>query len=164
MKKELYLVLKSSDRAFSTLEELKREGFNATVVSTESLRQAVDYYPEEHHFFSLRHLEQKELTQSVLCLFLVDADKIEHLKQIIYYKTTDGHCPYDEWLDSLDDKTKAIIDNRIERLSDEQASRNYDKTINWLEKGIIPSFLKNDMEEYMKNYEQIESQEREYLC
>lgn len=83
MKKELYLVLKSSDRAFSTLEELKREGFNATVVSTESLRQAVDYYPEEHHFFSLRHLEQKELTQSVLCLFLVDADKIEHLKQII---------------------------------------------------------------------------------
>ena len=52
----------------------------------------------------------------------------------------------------------------IERLSDEQASRNYDKTINWLEKGIIPSFLKNDMEEYMKNYEQIESQERKYLC
>ena len=49
MKKELRLVLKSSDRAFSTLEELKREGFNATVVSTESLRHAVDYYPEEHH-------------------------------------------------------------------------------------------------------------------
>ncbi len=42
----------------------------------------------------------------------------EHLKQIIYYKTADGRCPYDEWLDSLDDKTKAIIDNRIERLSD----------------------------------------------
>ena len=42
----------------------------------------------------------------------------EHLKQIIYYKTADGHCPYDEWLDSLDDKTKAIIDNRIERLAD----------------------------------------------
>lgn len=52
----------------------------------------------------------------------------------------------------------------IERLSDEQASRNYDKTINWLEKGIIPSFLKADMEEYMKNHEQIESQERKYLC
>ena len=42
----------------------------------------------------------------------------EHLKQIIYYKTIDGHCPYDEWLDSLNDKTKAIIDNRIERLAD----------------------------------------------
>ena len=46
MKKELYLVLKSSDKAFETLEELKREGFNATVVSGESLRHAVDYYPE----------------------------------------------------------------------------------------------------------------------
>ncbi len=53
MKKELYLVLKSSDRAFATLEELKKEGFNATVLSGESLRHAVDYYPEEHHFFNL---------------------------------------------------------------------------------------------------------------
>lgn len=42
----------------------------------------------------------------------------EHFKQIIYYKTETGRCPYDEWLDSLDDKTKAIIDNRIERLAD----------------------------------------------
>ena len=40
------------------------------------------------------------------------------LKRIIYYKTLEGHCPYDEWLDSLDDKTKAIIENRIERLID----------------------------------------------
>lgn len=52
----------------------------------------------------------------------------------------------------------------VERLSDEQANRNYDKTINWLEKGIIPSFLKADMEEYMKNNEQIEAQERKMLC
>lgn len=33
----------------------------------------------------------------------------------------------------------------VERLSDEQASRNLDKTMMWLEKGIIPSFLKEDM-------------------
>ena len=44
--------------------------------------------------------------------------KNEHSKQIIYYKTTEGRCPYDEWLSSLDNKTKSIIDNRIERLSD----------------------------------------------
>ena len=37
-------------------------------------------------------------------------------KRIIYYKTIDGYCPYDEWLNSLDYKTKSIIDNRIERL------------------------------------------------
>lgn len=42
----------------------------------------------------------------------------EHLKKIIYYKTIDGRCPYDEWLDSLDYKTKAIIENRIERIQD----------------------------------------------
>lgn len=52
----------------------------------------------------------------------------------------------------------------VERLSDDQANRNYDKTIDWLEKGIIPSFLKADMEEYMKNDEQIEAQERKFLC
>lgn len=42
----------------------------------------------------------------------------EHLKQIIYYKTIDRRCPYDEWFSSLDNKTKSIIDNRIERLID----------------------------------------------
>ena len=41
-----------------------------------------------------------------------------HLKQIIYYKTIDGRCPYDKWFNSLDNKTKSIIDNRIERLID----------------------------------------------
>ena len=83
MKKELYLVLKSSDRAFATLEELKKEGFNATVLSGESLRHAVDYYPEEHHFFNLRQLEQKELAQSVLCLFIVDENKLNDIKNVI---------------------------------------------------------------------------------
>lgn len=34
-------------------------------------------------------------------------------KQIIYYTTLDGKCPYREWLDTLDYKTKSIIDNRM---------------------------------------------------
>ena len=42
----------------------------------------------------------------------------ENLKQIIYYKTADGSCPYLEWKHSLDKKTQSIIDNRIERLVD----------------------------------------------
>ena len=83
MKKELYLVLKNSERAFATLEELKKEGFNATVVSTESLRHAVDYYPEEHHFVNLRQLEQKEMMQSILCLFVVEEDQLETIKNVI---------------------------------------------------------------------------------
>ena len=88
MKKELYLVLESTDRAFSTLEELRREGFNATVMSTESLRHAVDYYPGDHHFFNLRQLEQKEMHQSILCLFVVDDNRLETLKNVIRRFTT----------------------------------------------------------------------------
>lgn len=83
MKKELYLVLESNDQAFLTLEELKNEGFNATVINTESLNRAVDYYPGEHHFFTLRHLEKEETLESILCLFVVDEDKIEILKETI---------------------------------------------------------------------------------
>lgn len=83
MKKELYLVLKTSDKAFTTLEGLRREGFNATVMSTESLRRVVDYYPEEHHFFSLRHLEEKNMSESILCLFVIDEEKLERVKSII---------------------------------------------------------------------------------
>ena len=52
---------------------------------------------------------------------------------------------------------------KVERLSDEQASRNLDKTMMWLEKGIIPSFLKEDMQEYMKKYKQSQIQDQERL-
>lgn len=44
--------------------------------------------------------------------------KEKRLKQIIYYKTIDGRCPYEDWFETLDNKTKSIIDNRIERLID----------------------------------------------
>ena len=83
MKKELYLVLKSSEKAVAALETLKAEGYNATVVSTESLRHAVDDYPGDHHFFSLRQYEQVQMLESVLCLFVVEDNKLEHIKQII---------------------------------------------------------------------------------
>ena len=83
MKKELFLVLKGSDKAFETLRELKEEGFNATVVSSESLRKALDYYPGEHHFFNLRHLEDRDLQESLLCLFVVDEEKLNKLKDVI---------------------------------------------------------------------------------
>ncbi len=83
MKKELYLVLKTSEMAFSTLEELRSQGFNATVMSTESLRHAVDYYPGEHHFFNLRQLEKREMLESVLCLFVVEENELERVKNII---------------------------------------------------------------------------------
>ena len=42
----------------------------------------------------------------------------EYSKCIVYYKTIDGRCPFDEWRESLDNKTKSLIDSRIERLID----------------------------------------------
>ena len=87
MKIELTLVLKSTDNAFETLQEIREQGFNATVMSTESLRTAVDYYPEEHHFFNLRQLEKKEMLESVLCVFVVDKERVNLLKEVIRNKT-----------------------------------------------------------------------------
>ena len=39
-------------------------------------------------------------------------------KQIIYYTTSNGKCPYLEWVSSLDNKTQSIIKARIDRLKD----------------------------------------------
>ena len=83
MKVELTLVLKTTERAYETLEALKSAGFNATVMSSESLRHAVDYYPGEHTFINLRHLEEKDMLESVLCLFVVDSARLEELKKVI---------------------------------------------------------------------------------
>ena len=83
MKVELTLVLKTTERAYETLEALKSAGFNATVMSSESLRHAVDYYPGEHTFINLRHLEEKDMLESVLCLFVVDSPRLVELKKVI---------------------------------------------------------------------------------
>ena len=83
MKKTLYLVLKNSEKAYKTLHALKSKGYNATVISTESLRHAVDYQVEDHHFFNLRHLENQEMLESMLILFVIDEEKVDELKNTI---------------------------------------------------------------------------------
>lgn len=83
MKKMLYLVLKGPEKAFSTLEELRSKGFNATVVNTESLRHAVEYYPGERHFINLRSLSEKDAVESILCLFLLEKEEIDAIKEIV---------------------------------------------------------------------------------
>lgn len=83
MKRIVYLVLKQDPNAFHVLESIKKEGYNATIVATESLRHMVEEPMEERHFFSLRHLEQMSLQESVLCLFVVNEEKLEALKNAI---------------------------------------------------------------------------------
>lgn len=39
-------------------------------------------------------------------------------KQIIYYTTLDGKCPYLDWFKTLDVKTQSIVKARIDRLKD----------------------------------------------
>lgn len=90
MKKALFLVLKTSKEAFHALEALKNAGYNATVASTESLKHAFDDDPSESHFFNLRHLEQSEkLLESIFCMFVLDEDKLEDIKNIIRKETMD---------------------------------------------------------------------------
>ncbi len=87
MKIELTLVLETNDRAYSALQEIKAQGYNATVVSTESLRHAVDYVPNDQHFINLRHLEQVQQFESILCLFVVEDNRLSNLKQLIRNQT-----------------------------------------------------------------------------
>lgn len=89
MKVELTLVLKTTERAYGTLEAIKRAGYNATVMTTESLRHAVDYYPGEHTFISLRHVEQRDTFESILGVFIVDDNRLDDLKKVIRECTKD---------------------------------------------------------------------------
>ena len=84
--KLLYLGLKSSPAALRTLEELKEKGYNATLLSGESLRHAIDDFPEERHFLSLRHLEGNN-GESVLCLLVLPDEKLEHAKETVRHVT-----------------------------------------------------------------------------
>lgn len=45
----------------------------------------------------------------------------------------------------------------VEPLLPEHEERNYDKSIRWIERGIIPEFLMNDMKRYMNASEKLES-------
>ena len=80
---ELTLVLKSSPEAHKTLEELKEEGYNATIISTESLRHAVDYNPGDHNFMTLRHVAEHQSMESILCVFLLHEEEVGQVKRTI---------------------------------------------------------------------------------
>ncbi len=38
------------------------------------------------------------------------------MKEVIYYKTCNGKCPYLEWYNSLDKSVRLIVDRRIARI------------------------------------------------
>ncbi len=83
MKRIVYLVLKSTSDSIHVLEEIRNDGYNATLISTESLRHAIDDLPEERHFFNLRHVEAIKNNESIFCLFVVDEEKLDHLKEVV---------------------------------------------------------------------------------
>lgn len=91
MKRIVYLVLKSSTESVRALEEIRRDGYNATLISTESLRHALEDLPEERHFFNLRHVDAIKDNESIFCLFVVDDDKLEHLKDVVRRYTDHFH-------------------------------------------------------------------------
>ena len=81
MKKALYVVLKNTPKAFETLEVLKNNGYNGTIVGSNSLRHMIDSDPEEHNFLNLRHIQDVDNSESVLCIFVWDEKIIEEIKE-----------------------------------------------------------------------------------
>lgn len=52
----------------------------------------------------------------------------------------------------------------VEPLSSEQEERNYDKSIRWIERGIIPGFLLEDMQKYInKSPNKLIGNDKKYL-
>ena len=87
MKKVLYLILKNTPIAHHTLEEIRKEGFNMTLISSESLRHVVDDFPEEQHFFTLRNFEESQKQESIMGLFVGEQSQVETVKNHIRYLT-----------------------------------------------------------------------------
>ena len=87
MKRVLYLILKNNNIAHSTLEQLKLEGFNMTLISSDSLRHVIDDFPEDHHFLTLRDVERRESQESIMCVFVGEEDKVELIKKSIRKST-----------------------------------------------------------------------------
>ena len=85
---ELTLVMKGTPEAYRTLEELREEGYNATVLTTESLHHALEYNPGDHNFITLRHLEQQGNLESVLCVFLLKEEEVEQVSAILREEMT----------------------------------------------------------------------------
>lgn len=83
MKRALYVVLKNVNNTHEALESLKASGFNATIVSSESLRHAIEEENDDHHFFTLRHLDIHDIHESLFCLFVVDEKRLNELKDLI---------------------------------------------------------------------------------
>ena len=61
-------------------------------------------------------------------------------------------------------KNDGYFKRGIVPLTGEQEERNYDKSIRWIESGIIPGFLKEDMQEYInKSSKKINSKDAKLI-
>ncbi len=63
---------------------------------------------------------------------------------------------------------KAMYENRYfhkgyKELNDRQANLNYDKCLKWIENGIIPSFLEDDIQTYLNKEQKINKEDLYYL-
>lgn len=71
---------------------------------------------------------------------------IRNISQIVQFMYEDGY-----------------FHSGVEKLSDEHANKNFDKTMMWIEKGIIPSFLEEDINSYLVKYKQSKLYNKERL-
>ena len=111
--------------------------------------------------------------------FIIWYEMLKEIKPDVFKKTIIEICKEKSFMPTVHDildKSKnvnnsyylSIIDKMYndgyfkkgyQELTDEHANRNYDKVIRWIEKGIIPQFLLDDMNEYIKSKTQINNKE-----
>ena len=90
MKRILYLILKNGPQALHVLDEIKKVGFNGTVIETASLKHALEERYEDHQFFSLQSWERMVgAGESTFSMYIVEEKDCEQLKATIR-EATDG--------------------------------------------------------------------------
>ena len=117
---------------------------------------------------------------SLIVLELVNSKPIDcyskYVKNYYYIQGDDEEKVLHILLDKCKSTTKsyyvAIIDKMykdgyfregIVELDPQHEMRNYEKSIKWIEEGIIPEFLKEDMRKYMQNDEIVIEHKNSFL-
>ena len=88
MKYQLILILDHGDLVDELFKDLSLSGYNATVLGARSIKHLLEDEESEHmHFISLGRLDSHLSEHSTYCYFLVNEDRLSHLKEIIREKT-----------------------------------------------------------------------------
>ena len=90
MKCILNLYLAMNDHTYDLLHEIRKRGYNGTIINTVSLKHELEGTEEDEvHILTLHAIEKRHVTESLTCRFIIDEEDVEELKQIVRDLTKD---------------------------------------------------------------------------